>query len=200
MFCVKCGKEASIKYLCEKCFLNGKDLFKIEDFELVVCPLCNKGGNVDEELDKRIEVEGKINDLKTVKRDKGGATQITITAKGTIPPAKSVKKDEKIIKIRIRNRQCANCSMISGNYHEAIIQVRGPDRDAIFKKAEKMLPKTHITNIESRKEGYDLKIVKKGEAAKVANTLRKKYNVITSYKLASEKKGKKLYRNIYSIR
>ena len=95
---------------------------------------------------------------------------------------------------------CALHVKLSGGYYEAVIQVRGNDRDRILKYALRLLPKKAIINIETLNEGYNIKIMHKANAATTAKHLRGKFEVKQSYKLVGSKKGERLYRNFYAIR
>ena len=200
MFCIKCGKQAEMEYLCKKCFLIDKELFEINDFEMIVCTLCGDDSKkaIEKEFKPHFKPNGKIKTLKTEIKIKGGGAEMTIFAKGSIQGI--TKESNKRIEIRVKKRQCENCSRISGNYHEAVIQIRGEQKEEILKKVNKTLPENVLSKFEIKKEGYDLRFTKKGEALKATNLLKKSYKIISSFTLAGEKNGKKLYRNVYSVR
>ena len=63
-----------------------------------------------------------------------------------------------------------------------------------------MLPSEAVVGVEKLKNGYDIKITDKRIASSVVKQLRDRFDVKDSYKLAGEKKGKKLYRNYYAVR
>ena len=54
--------------------------------------------------------------------------------------------------------------------------------------------------VERIKDGYDIKFIKKSKAASIAKHLKKYFHVKESYKFVGEKKGKRLYRNYYSVK
>src|SRR3989344_1585599 len=110
------------------------------------------------------------------------------------------RKETKAIRISIRKRLCENCSRLSGNYHEAVLQIRGMQKEEILELVKQMVAPQYLARIDVKKEGYDARIVRKSEAIRIATTLGKEYKVISSFKLAGEKDGKMLYRSVYSIR
>ena len=50
------------------------------------------------------------------------------------------------------------------------------------------------------KEGYDVKIMRKPNAAAAAKALRERFSVKDSYKVGGSKKGQMVYRNYYAVR
>ena len=98
----------------------------------------------------------------------------------------------------MKNHKCEDCIKISGNYHEAVIQVRGAAAEKIMKSVK--CPDNMLVRVESVKGGYDIRITDKKKANEIAQLLRQKFTVKMSYKLVGEKKGIKLYRNYYAVR
>ncbi len=209
MFCIKCGGDAFKDNLCEKCFLEKKELFTIKPIKIRRCPLCKKyytqmekvaPEHLGDFIEGKIIATGRIKDVSIHVNEKIGIIEADITATGTIAPSKILINDTKKIKIIARAMMCENCVKKSGNYHEAVIQVRGDDKERILKKIGRMLKRDEIANIRLLKEGYDLLVISKGPATKAAKALSEKYNVKASYKLMGEKKGSKIYRNYYCIK
>ncbi len=89
---------------------------------------------------------------------------------------------------------------LSGGYYEAMIQVRGDNKEAILRKVHQIIPEKSITGIEQLKEGFNVKIMRKSNAAAAAAALRGKYSVKESYKVGGSKKGQMVYRNYYAVR
>lgn len=198
MFCIKCGKTAEIEYLCKACFAEGKSLFTVKNFTINVCPRCTADA---EDAVKKAALERvgtvKISSIRV--KTLGSAATVSMEAEGRLANGSS-KRERKELRVRIKEKLCDRCSQISGNYHEAVIQARGPNKEQILEKARMALPVRAITGFTHREEGYDVRVVKKGDARKVAKSLSSKYDVISSFKLAGQKKGKKLYRSVYVIR
>ncbi len=204
MFCVSCGKEAEIGSLCEDCFTKEKSLLLTQDSEL---KLCDCGSYFDskwqpaERFDEIITgyVKRHIVKLGTIRSMRIGFKKVgnniiaTIDCRGNIPPAKKIKPERKILRIKVRNIKCDNCIKLLGGYYEAVLQVRGGN-------AEKIIDKVHGGGVEKIKNGYDVRFVKKADAARIAKSLKRQFSVLRSFKFVTEKKGKKLYRNYYAIR
>ena len=151
-----------------------KTPFKIKSSGLRLQETLSEEGkrNYDAYLDVEFEAEG-------------------ITVKRIIP-----------IRIRISQTQCRECSLRSGGYFEAIIQLRG-DREKIEKLANRIArrverEKGFVSKTEEKKEGLDMYISSKQSAHEALGWLKAHYN--TSRTLAGRKEGKELYRTTYCIR
>ena len=207
--CVKCGMEAKIVNLCNDCFLSSRQLFSIENFEINVCRDCGfckdgciEKGKEEEGLKKiireRIKTSNSIQKTKIILKHFGNKCSAVITCYGYINPCKQIKKETREATIKITARKCDTCSKLSGGYYEAVVQVRGDDKEEILKKIKTFVSKDKpvITSIEKTKYGYDLKFIRKSAAARVA----KQFGVAKkSYKFVATKKGKKIYRNYYLV-
>jgi NMD protein affecting ribosome stability and mRNA decay len=209
MFCIKCGKEALKDNMCEDCFLEKKELFKIKPIKLRYCKDCEKyysqtekikADDIEQFLETKIVALNEIKKIDFRLNKKTDRIEGEIIAKGLVKPSKRVIEDIKKIKIQISGVKCENCVKISGNYHEAVLQVRGTDKDRILKKLSRVLLRNEIANIHNLKEGYDILLVSKAPAAHAAKELSASYDIKQSFKFIGEKKGKKIYRNFYSIR
>ena len=209
--CATCGDEATVGSSCDDHWLRKQDLFKAESFTVIRCKRCNswynKKWNPPAQLNQALlqAVEENIYDKKEIEDIKimirrAGHYQATIKARGIIPPAKTVKEEEKVIRVVLSDKKCPECIKILGNYHEAIIQLRGDDVEKLADKVAKLVKGLDLKT-EQKKEGYNLYVVRKGDARKVAVTLRKKgYEVKESYKLVGKKDGKHLWKDFYAIR
>jgi len=206
MFCVKCGKNASVNNFCEDCFLLANKLFDADNIMIYFCKKCKryflKGKNIaiDDAIKQAIKTKHKIKNIEIKKKTVGNKIYATIICSGYINPCKKIKLEEKRIVVNIMKRVCDDCTKLSGNYYEALIQVRGEDAEKIFKKIKWMLRNVLIAGIEKKKYGYDIRFVNKNEAFKIANQMRKRFSVNDSYKLVGDKKGEKIYRNFYAIK
>ncbi len=210
MKCIKCGKnEATIGYLCEDCFNYEHELFKIKSFSVTICPSCNrykinkwkKSDNpIKSAVIEKIKPLGTITKLDVKLEKRGGRTFVIISAEGYIEPSKKIKREKKEVEIRIKKNLCPLCVKKSGNYHEAVIQVRGTNRDKLLKIiTDKEIIRNNISSIKNLKEGYDIFVVDK----KIAEERLQDINgisVIKSYKLVGKKNGRELYRNYYAVR
>jgi len=210
MKCIKCGKrEAKIGYLCEECYNKSHDLFKIKDFKMMICPVCGRynvtswnssDDPIKSAVMEKIKPIGKIIDIKIDAKEKSGKQVVNITAKGFIEPSTLLKTEKKTIKIQIKKKMCPICIKKSGNYYEALIQIRGNKREKLMKiilDSEGI--KKNIVRIKNLKEGYDIFVTDKHIVEKRIKNI-KGIKVIKSYKLVGRKKGKPIHRNTYAVR
>ncbi len=199
MFCIKCGKPAKIGNFCNECFLERESLFDVKDFTFIYCDLC---GLNEKELIERIKVSVRSNNeilgTKVSTKTVGNKVHATVTCIGKI---KGLKKEEaKKSLVILRQKMCDMHVKLSGGYYEAVIQVRGVEKEDILKRLMKIVPEKSIINVEKLREGYNIKIMRKANAAAAAKRLGEKFSIKSSFKLVGSKKGMKLYRNFYAIR
>jgi nonsense-mediated mRNA decay protein 3 len=199
MFCVKCGKEARVEHFCEEHFLERQNLFDIKDFTLIYCDLCGiKQDEIKETIRSRIKSEHNMDEASIALKIVGNKVHAKIECEGEIEGL--TKRQEKKALVILRKKMCDAHVKLSGGYYEAMIQARGDDRIKILHKVQRLVPQKAIADIIELKEGYNIKIVRKANAAAVAKELRKHHKIIQSYKLVGSKKGQKLYRNYYALR
>lgn len=202
--CIKCGKAARTDNLCERCFLQRR-FFDIENFRIVVCSSCDsyyENGWHPKVLDeairdmikKRIKSGEKII-IKGISLKKIGNRIIADVSCGFVKFGK-INIAKKEVTITIKKQKCDRCVKLSGGYYEAILQIRSGEADTILNKINEILSDA-ITSVNKVKNGYDIKIMDKGEASKVMGLGR---DIKKTYKLVGEKKGKRLIRDCYSIR
>ena len=201
MFCIECGEKAEIKYLCSRCFIKDKKLIEIEDMSIYLCKICEKYHNKGLSWKTtRDVILSKLNGMNSEIDEtlKGGAIHVSLKSVGLIEGIK--KEDICNFKIFIKNRQCNDCSMKSGNYYEAVIQIRGEHQESILNNVKNTIKYSKITSLREKKEGYDIKVTRKGDAGSVIKKIKNDHKIIRTTKLVGEKKGKKLYRDVYCIR
>ncbi|MBS3056057.1 MAG: hypothetical protein J4473_01335 [Candidatus Aenigmarchaeota archaeon] len=182
MFCVKCGAETKKgKFFCEK---HAEKNVKIKNIAVNVCKLC--GGDEKKAVIKSLKIKNPEFIRKIL-----NTYEIEISA-----------GNKKFIYIaKITRKKCANCIKILGNYHEAVIQIRGERVNEFYNNIIKNLSNGEITSTERKKEGIDIKLVNKGTAKKIARRIKNlSIAVKQSFRFVTSKKGKKLYRVYYSIR
>ncbi len=221
MFCIKCGKPvmrtrrgataSDFGTFCEEHFLESRKLFETSNFIIRVCDGCGSyfdgewkeqddiANAAKEMIADSIVTENKIKKIDIHLKKFGNKFLATVTCTGTIKPCKKQKMETSKIIVTMKRQKCDNCVKLLGNYYEAVIQVRGERKGEIFKIIEAVCGKMAL-RCEAEKNGYNLYFVRKNEARKVAKNLGRKYDVKASFKFAAEKKGKKLYRNYYSVR
>ena len=203
MFCVKCGKESKINYLCEKCYLEDKELIILEDFSVDLCPKCDSyntqkysGDKIENIINEKYDLDAQITTAL-----KGGKIHATIVTDIPVPELDTYAKIREKNKNNSKDQDmCSNCSMKSGNYHEAIIQVRGENQVSLMKKILNFIKDKDIAKIVKKKEGYNLNVVRKSKATSIVNVVKNLCSIKSSFKLVGEKNGKKLYRGTYSLR
>lgn len=199
MFCIKCGRPAKIDNFCDACFLDSQGLFDVKNFSMEYCGLCGLNQDaIKEQVVGSLNTKNSISSTKVSIKLVGNKAHATVTCSGSIRGLP--KTETKNVMVIIRKKMCAMHVKLSGGYYEAVIQIRGKDKDNILKYATRLLPKKSISSIEKLNEGYNIKVLHKANAAAAVRGFRKRYDVKDSYKLAASKKGQKLYRNYYAIR
>ena len=212
MFCIKCGKEAVKDCLCKQHFLEKNELVSIKNVEIRYCKECGSFHNNKVKINKvKDAIDFLFNDASNTSKDadiekkdfswKEVGNKIYVNCE-IIGRIKNIEKnEEKKFLINVRKYMCDNCIKLAGGYYEALIQIRGENKEKILKKIKFLVPNDNITVISETKNGYDIKIIKKSFAKTAAKQLKDDgFEVITSYKHAATKKGKMLYRNYYAIR
>lgn len=205
MFCIVCGKEAKVGNFCEDCFLQRMDLFDIEDFSMQICDCGSyfdrgwqKAKSIDdainERIEKKIKTDNKILETNISFKIVGNRVLATVRCKGFIKPCKRKKIVEKNILILLKRRKCDNCIKLSGGYSEAILQIRGENKDRIMRSIN--LP---LCTVEKTKDGYDVKFIRRSDARNVLKQL-KGFEIKKSFKFIGMKKGRKILKDYYSIR
>ncbi|MBI4171091.1 MAG: hypothetical protein HY514_05305 [Candidatus Aenigmarchaeota archaeon] len=209
MFCIKCGKDAFVGNFCEQCYLEKKDLFILKKVKMRYCDNCGKYYTQKEKVSPeemehfisgQIEEKGNIKNIEIKVSKRVDKIHAVIVAKGSIKPSKISITDRKEFSIYPKKIKCNSCAKILGNYHEAVIQIRGLKKENIIREIGKLIKNDELAGILKLKEGYDVKIVDKPVAARAVQILREKFTVKRSFKLVGEKKGRKIYRNFYAVR
>lgn len=206
--CILCGKSSEIDNFCSDCWLKTRELFNIEDFEIIVCECGSyyyKGEwrrfeDLDELIKQltrsRIETENEIVGVDIFLKKAGNVYTVTIKAKGYIKPCNKIKVEEKTIRVRVRWRKCDRCKKVLSNYYEAIFQIRGFE---VPEEIANMLS-DYISKIKEQKNGFDIYLIDKKIAKKAIKRFKELgFKIKVSYEYVGMKKGKKLYRDIYSI-
>jgi len=209
MFCIKCGGEALADNLCEECFLKGRELFLLKDVRLKFCDNCGRYFSGREMMDderakdfilRHVAAHGRITSSSISAKFSPDRITGSIEASGFISPCKRRINGKKDFLIYTKKMKCESCIKILGGYHEAVLQIRGPNKDRILDIAKKALRDDAIVDIKRISEGYDVKLVRKSSASRAINKLKDDFTIKQSFKLAGDKKGKKLYRNFFAIR
>ncbi len=200
MFCIKCGRPSAAGNFCRDCFLRMEALFEVENFRMAVCNVCgsyyegSRKTDIGDAIKKHIRTEHTIKHIKISYRKRGNRIIAGVECTGTIKPfSKTEKKTAEII---VGTRKCDDCTKLSGNYYEAVLQIRGRNSERILNRVEKSGVLRFAKQADT---GYDVRLVKKHDASKLADALSR-YEIKRTFKLVGEKGGKKVYRVYYSIR
>lgn len=232
MLCLKCGqREQFADNLCEECLLASIDPVTLPPIiQGTVCRTCNR-------LKKGrswLEVEGSLEDAAvhlarlnvnisddvqnprvelSVDHEDGSVFKISGKAasvyKGVI-----VNKDLRT-EVRLHLQSCPYCSRQTGNYFEAILQLRGLDTltekqadDLIQKVRDEVAaislkdPQVFISNEEKVRGGHDFYIGENSFTRQLSQRLHDQYG--GEYKYSSSMFGKKdgrdIYRHTYLVR
>src|SRR3989338_16655 len=199
MFCIKCGRPASIGNFCSEHFLESRILFTLKDFSYIYCKLCGiNDAALREKIEQSIKTGNTIISRKVFLKTVGNKVHVTMTAEGKIEGVKKTETHKSLV--ILRQQMCDMHVKLSGGYYEAMIQVRGPEKDAILRKVRQAIHEKAVSSVEEIKEGYNVKILRKSNAAAAAKALRERFSVKESYKVGGSKKGQMVYRNYYAVR
>lgn len=222
MFCIKCNKPAFANgNFCKDCLAKQYDLFRIQSTTAKSCSNCNmyevKGGKWQEFASdddaalhiakESIESAGEIKKISTRMRKAGNVYYVELTCTGflSIPylDERLEKTEKREMIIKFRKIKCDVCAKVSGNYFEAILQLRGEKQNELLETVKKLAGPRTITKIETKREGHDVYMTFKKDAKRVVSLLKKRRAMTSlkkSYKFKGEKKTVKLYRDYYAIR
>ncbi len=97
---------------------------------------------------------------------------------------------------------CPECSLQSGGYHEAIIQIRGPPEKAVAlarRAVNEISEKTHVTEVRESRHGADVLVVRKRPAAEFVHSLGTEFKQ-TRKLVTQTREGKRVYRTTFCVR
>lgn len=200
MFCIKCGAAAEAGNFCKNCFLGREKLFDIKNFRITSCSSCGAffiGGkkiDIGDAIKNKIMTEHKIKKIKIGYKKYANRIIASVECSGAIKPF--TKTENRIVEIILSTKKCDDCTKLAGSYYEAVLQIRGTRAIDILNEAAQYNILSFVKNVDN---GYDIRVVKKQDASKVAHAL-KAYGVKRTFKLVGEKDGKKIYRVYYLIK
>jgi nonsense-mediated mRNA decay protein 3 len=213
-FCFLCGKktEKLIEGYCEKCYNKKFNLIKVpEKIEITLCKKCNsikekttwRDVDVEKIIKSKIKVFGKKVDISI---EVNGS--VKIHAKGLLK--KSTKEKEEYYEIPLKRKKvtCPTCFKLSGDYHEAIIQLRGDITREVIDAIDDLVvgeilnDKQVFYKIKEVRGGYDLYMSDKHITKRVSELLKKKFKaeIKKTYKLVTKKKGKDIYKSTVLVK
>jgi len=212
MFCIKCGKPATVNNFCDEHFLERETLFEIDNIRIDVCERCgsyfdgewkhtdNIENAVRDVIEKNIKTKNKIKKIDIGLKKFGNKYSASIKCTGMIKPCKTPKSEGEKILVILKRKKCDNCVKALGKYYEAVIQIRGEKKEEILNTISKSVRSDALSGFKELPAGYDLYFIRKSDANRIAVGLKRRYDVKGSFKFATEKKGKKLYRNYFAVR
>ena len=232
MFCVECGREGEIiGALCRDCYSKKHVQPSIPDHvDITICAHCSSMltetgwkdvGSIREAADVAIEHAllipkgAKISEMRVKldekdERNFAAAVSVLIAVQGH-----DFERELSTI-VRLKRGSCTECSKKLGNYYEAILQVRGPerslpedserniqrlvrDRVASMRKGSR---EVFVSKIEQVKGGLDFYFSTVPAARTVARELQE--SLCSEFKESSSlwgrRDGKDIYRMTYLVR
>ncbi|MFW9910975.1 MAG: 60S ribosomal export protein NMD3 [Candidatus Thorarchaeota archaeon] len=238
--CYECGNKSEIDGLCADCYRKAHPLVEVRSpLKLLTCKRCGAvkvpGGweTISEHLsdsEELIERQMKILLQQEVKRNVDGVQleytekktldrvrDIMVIASGSSDPSLATYSESYPVEVRFSYATCDTCAMMSGGYHEAILQVRADERSITDEEEDGIVSvvtdltvaeygkdiKAFVTEMNRDKYGLDFKIGSEHLCKRIADSLQQRYLAERkeNYKLIGEDKGgKKKYRITILIR
>lgn len=200
MKCPNCGKPG--KGVCPDCYLaNNQPKLKKVEIPTCTCGRMRVGGEwkkdpwkkISELVGRNVILPEKIKpekiSVKTKDDEKHIEAEIKVEGSYEGQPVTAEFSE----KIKKKPANCENCSKISGNYYEAVLQYRG--------EGDLDLDKDEVSAKKRSHPGVDYYIVSLRYARSIASKLRKKgYTTTEAYKIHGRKEGKNVFRTNISLR
>jgi NMD protein affecting ribosome stability and mRNA decay len=190
MRCLVCGKEAYKEGLCEEHyyelkFKKKKELKKIREKSLKVCPICGKvnfhGKIYRDEPSFRRKIEKWLEDLGLIEHYQGyEIDEDELKLKFSVG---SIEHEEKI---KAKFEVCKDCSKVKANFYNVVIQLRSK-REGDEITLEKIIKNNAIGYYSQRsKDGIDFYVYyKKTNIYRLVGLLKKHWKVKVSSKLVT---------------
>lgn len=232
MFCVECGREGElIGSVCRDCYSKKHGLVSVRDHvDLTLCAHCSSMlskdgwrdvGSVREAAEVAVEealdvskgvklTDLRVNLSEKDERNLQADVQVLLTVDGH-----EFERQLATI-VRLKRGSCQECSKQQGNYYEAILQVRGPERtlsrdteadierlvNARVATMRKSSREVFISKTEHVKGGLDFYFGTISSARTVARGLQE--SLCAAFKESSSlwgrRDGKDIYRMTYLVR
>ena len=238
--CYECGDKSLIDGLCADCYRRAHPLVEVRSpLKLLACKRCGAvkvpGGwktIIEQTSDSEELIEHEIEillqqEIKTHAADVqleysqekilDRVRHILVVASGKSEPSLTEHSESYPIELRFSYGTCDTCAMMSGGYHEAILQVRADERQITDKEEDEIVSvvtdltvakygkdvKAFVTEVSRDKYGLDFKIGSEHLCRRIADELQERYLAQRkeNYRLVGEDKaGKKKYRITILIR
>ena len=238
--CYQCGEEAVLEGLCAKCYQKEHPLVEIRSpLSLVVCKRCGAvrtstswmkikslSPDTDEIADRQIEIllgqEANILGLEVEasfieERKLDRVSHIRLEVRGQSHSSLPEHDESYPIEIRFEYTTCESCAMMSGGYHEAILQIRADGR-SLTEREETAIhdlvidltvaeygsdSMAFVTEVSKNKYGLDFKVGSEHLCRRIADQLESDFLAQRkeNYKLIGQDRGgKRKYRVTILIR
>lgn len=238
--CYECGDKSVIDGLCAECYRRAHPLVEVRSpLNLVACKRCGAvkvpGGwkaiieqtsDPEELIERQIgiflqqEVKIHVDDVKleySQEKILDRVRNILVIATGKSEPSIAEHSEIYPVELRFSYGTCDTCAMMSGGYHEAILQVRADERQITEEEEDEIVSvvtdltvakygkdvKAFVTEVSRDKHGLDFKIGSEHLSKRIADELQERYLAQRkeNYKLIGEdKRGKKKFRITILIR
>ncbi|MBI3587975.1 hypothetical protein HY995_01020 [Candidatus Micrarchaeota archaeon] len=215
--CPSCGRleSGSVQFagsFCINCFSSRREFFSLpKEIVLRRCARCGNafldkkwGAFSERKLAELVERKAKFNFPHSSFACAFTPARNALLARirmGFEIEGAQVSKDA-TLHIPLDRNLCDNCRKRSGGYFEAVIQLRGKDRERLRKMAKKLVEKlekdSFVSAMDEKKEGIDLTVGDRRLAIKAIADLEKPFT--QSNKLAGVRDGKRIYRTNICVR
>jgi NMD protein affecting ribosome stability and mRNA decay len=206
--CPICNREeGEVKFYGEICEVCARDKIAASvpgAAEITVCKRCGRiktsAGFVELDRESLAAAIRKYFKGYTVKVSSYNSERASITLFAEMP--EGILETRKQISIVRKETICTDCYRKSSGYYEALFQLRGEAQKmrTTIARLEHYMSKrgSYILSIAEAEGGYDIRLPDKKLAASFIETYSLKPTV--SYTLYGIRRGKKIFRNTYSIR
>ncbi|MCX6768047.1 MAG: NMD3-related protein [Candidatus Micrarchaeota archaeon] len=210
--CARCGSAEGpfAGALCAACFAAVNRLYSIPGLEVRKCQLCGKvrlgsewkgvgrvAGWVKQKIKPNYPLKSAA--VSIAGAGEGAKTAAELDLVFDVHGTAVGKKDA--VEIKFVPTVCLKCSRIASGYHEAIIQLRG-DTDRIERVEKKIIRlierMSFVSGLHQKKEGVDIHSGSNAAAKEALSALG--FPLSVTYKLITERQGKRVYRASYVVR
>ncbi len=232
MFCVECGREEElIGSVCKECFSKKNVIASLpEHVDLTICAHCSsmetsKGwkdvGSMREAVEESIRASlvllkgATVSDMR-VELDQKDERNLQAEVSLMVSAHGAEFERHLSTMVRIKRGACKECSKQQGSYYEAILQVRGPERNLAERTAaeverlvrdrvasmRKNSREIFVSKVEKVKGGLDFYFSTIPAARTIARELES--SMCAEYKESSslwgKRDGKEIYRMTFMVR
>ena len=208
--CPSCGASEKEKQFagafCIDCVAK-KELFSLKPFIIQLCPNCGRVRKQSDWIEYNNNVLSEILQAKIKSPfDFSLKANFSFEKKFLVASAEMVFIvdgasifQKKTLSIPLEKKLCEECGRISGQYHEAIIQLRGNRQqiERIAVRIERLL-QNNIVKAEEKKEGINFLVLSKRKAFEALSKLGVRYSL--AHKLVGVKEGKRVFKTTILIR